>query len=180
MASWELLMPTCRWSLSDHSSVELTSPHFVWVGAVWRPESLMGLSVLCHKIMKFRTTVAAFKNGCLTFMLVQMIIRTHSLGQARPILYQWKAAVNMTCLHLKYLRVNTKMEFNFLQRLIINIHKHGALFIKELLPDISVMIALYYISSFEQTNDSSIFLGVTHVQATLTQIEFNEDPGIAI
>ena len=86
----------------------------------------------------------------------------------------------MTCLHLKYLRVNTKMEFNFLQRLIINIHKHGTLFIKELLPDISAMIALYYISSFEQTNDSSIFLGVTHVQATLTQIEFNEDPGIAI
>ena len=37
MASWELLMQTCWWPLSDHWSVQLTSPHlcgFVWYGGL--------------------------------------------------------------------------------------------------------------------------------------------------
>ena len=37
MASWELLMQTCWWPLSDHWSMQLISPHlsgFVWYGSL--------------------------------------------------------------------------------------------------------------------------------------------------
>ena len=47
MVSWELLIQTCWWPLSDHWSMQFTSPHLsgsVFYGGL---ESLMDLSALC-------------------------------------------------------------------------------------------------------------------------------------
>ena len=51
MSLWELLLQTCWWPLSDHWSVQLTSPHLS--GIVWwgrRSESLMELSALWLRV----------------------------------------------------------------------------------------------------------------------------------
>ena len=61
MSSWELLMQTCWWSLSDHWSVHLTPPHlpgFVWsessleLSALWQPGGAKQSHISLSRIAK--------------------------------------------------------------------------------------------------------------------------------